>query len=172
MKQLLQQYAAYNFWANTLLTEQINKLPDEQIHKEIISSFPSVYHTVMHMTEVENVWWQRLKLVEQTTPSGWFKGNSKELVKKLLQLSGQWLDWVSNANEANISHVFGYHNANKEFFKQPVYEVLLHLFNHQTYHRGQIVTMLRQLGVDKIAPTDFIVFSRSNLIYKRVDKTI
>ncbi|MGI8581133.1 MAG: DinB family protein [Chitinophagaceae bacterium] len=42
-----------------------------------------------------------------------------------------------------------------------MYEMLLHLFNHQTFHRGQIVTMFRQLGFDKIPPTDFIVFSRS-----------
>jgi uncharacterized damage-inducible protein DinB len=38
--------------------------------------------------------------------------------------------------------------------------MLLHLFNHNTYHRGQLVTMLRQLGMDKIPATDFIVWSR------------
>jgi uncharacterized damage-inducible protein DinB len=163
MKQLLQQYGAFNVWANKVITEQINQLPEEQTHKEIISSFPSLYKTVMHMMEVENIWWQRLKLVEHTTPSGWFTGSFKELSKKLLQLSQQWLEWVSAANEANITHVFAYHNTKKELFKQPVYEVLLHLFNHQTYHRGQLVTMLRQLGVDKIPPTDFIVFCRSKV---------
>ena len=113
------------------------------------------------MMEVENVWWERLKLAEHTTLSGWFTGNFEELSKKLLQLSQQWLDWVNNANEANITHVFAYQNTKKEHFKQPVYEVLLHLFNHQTYHRGQVVTMLRQSGIDKISATDFIVFSRS-----------
>jgi uncharacterized damage-inducible protein DinB len=38
--------------------------------------------------------------------------------------------------------------------------MLLHLFNHGTYHRGQLVTMLRELGIEKIPPTDFIVWSR------------
>ncbi len=111
--------------------------------------------------EVENVWWERLKLVEHTTLSGWFTGNFDELSKKLLQLSQQWEDWVRKANEVNINHVFAYQNSKKELFKQPVYEVLLQLFNHQSYHRGQVVTMFRQLGIDKIPATDFIVFSRS-----------
>ncbi|MGZ3851281.1 MAG: DinB family protein [Flavisolibacter sp.] len=38
--------------------------------------------------------------------------------------------------------------------------MLLHAFNHGTYHRGQLVNMLRQLGVDKIPGTDFIAWSR------------
>ena len=161
MKQLLQQYAAYNTWANKKILETANQLSEEQINKEIMSSFPSVYKTVLHLMEVENVWWERLKLVEHTTLSGWFTGNFDELSKKLLELSAQWQSWIQNANEVNISHVFAYQNSKKEQFKQPVYEMLMHLFNHQTFHRGQLVTMFRQLGLGKIAPTDFIVFSRS-----------
>jgi len=160
MKQLLQQYAAYNIWANKKIIETANQLTEEQINKEIESSFPSVYKTALHLMEVENVWWERLKLVERTTLSGWFTGNFDELSKKLLELSQQWHNWIQNANEVNISHVFAYQNSKKEHFKQPVYEMLLHLFNHQTFHRGQIITMFRQLGLDKIPPTDFIVFSR------------
>ena len=45
MKQLLQQYAAYNLWANKKMTEDISQLSEEQINKEIVSSFPSVYKT-------------------------------------------------------------------------------------------------------------------------------
>lgn len=162
MKELLQQYAAYNLWANKIITGQISRLTEEQINREITSSFPSLYKTVLHMMEVENVWFERLKLVEEPTPPGWFTGNFEDLSGKLLQLSQQWQNWVTNANEANIAHVFGYYNFKKEFFKQPVYEVLLHLFNHQTYHRGQLVTMLRQSGTDKITPTDFVVFIRNH----------
>ena len=160
MKQLLQQYAAYNIWANKKITETANQLSEEQINKEIISSFPSVYKTVLHLMEVENVWWERLQLVEYTTLSGWFTGDFDELSKKLLGLSQQWHGWIQNTNDVNISHVFAYQNSKKEQFKQPVYEMLLHLFNHQTFHRGQLVTMFRQLGLDKIPATDFIVFSR------------
>ena len=160
MKQLLQQYAAYNTWANRRILETAALLSNEQINNEIVSSFPSVYKTVLHLMEVENVWWQRLQLVEQTTPPGWFTGDFTELSKKLIDLSQQWESWVQNANEANINHVFAWYNLKKEYFKEPVHKVLLHLFNHQTLHRGQLITMFRQLGLDKIPPTDFIVFAR------------
>ena len=162
MKQLLQQYSAYNTWANRILLERINQLPEEQVNKEIVSSFPGIYKTVLHMMDAESIWWQRLKLAEHVDfPSQTFKGNFEELSRILLQLSLQWEEWVRKANEANINHVFAYQNSKKELFKQPVYEVLLHLFNHQTFHRGQVVTMCRQLGMEKIPPTDFIVFTRS-----------
>ena len=162
MKQLLQQYAQYNAWANKIIIDQIKQLSEEQLHKEIASSFDTIYKTILHLMDVESIWLQRLKLAEHVEwPGRTFNGSVDELSKKLLQLSQQWEEWITNTNEVNITHVFAYQNSKKEQFKQPVYEVLLHLFNHQTYHRGQVVTMLRQLGIEKIPATDFIVFSRS-----------
>jgi uncharacterized damage-inducible protein DinB len=161
MKQLLLQYAAYNLWANKVLLERLTQLPHEILHKEMGSSFGSIYKTVVHLMEVESVWWQRLKLQEHVQmPEKDPEENFKKLSKKLSVLSKQWNDWVQEASEINIEHVFGYYNTKKVFFKQPVYEVLMHVFNHQTYHRGQVVTMMRQNGVDKIPATDFIAFSR------------
>jgi len=161
MKQLLQQYAAYNVWANKVITERIAQLPEDIIHKETKSSFPSLFKTVVHLMDVESIWWQRLKLQEHVEwPGINFQGNFEELSQQLLSFSKQWNDWVSNSNENNLTHVFAYYNSKKEYFKQPIYEMLVHLFNHQTYHRGQLVTMMRANGIEKIPATDFIVFSR------------
>ncbi len=161
MKQLLQQYAAYNIWANNKIFDCISNLADDQINREIASSFSSLYKTVLHVLDAESIWWQRIKLAEHIeVPSQNFNENFTELCKKLTAQSAQWEAWVSNATENQLNHVFAYQNTKKEQFKQPVYEMLLHLFNHGTYHRGQLVTMLRQLGVEKIPPTDYIIFSR------------
>ncbi|MEP7229013.1 MAG: DinB family protein [Ginsengibacter sp.] len=161
MKQLFLQYSAYNLWANKIITEKISTLSNDIIEKEIESSFRSIFRTVVHLMDVESIWWQRLKLQEHVEwPSKTFEGDFESLSKELLTLSKRWNEWVSEASELQITHVFGYQNSKKEFFKQPVYEVLLQLFNHQTFHRGQIVTMMRQSGIEKIPATDFIVFSR------------
>jgi len=113
------------------------------------------------MWNAESVWWQRMKLNERVMlPTEYFKGSMKELVNELMQQSKLWDEWVNNASDLLLDHVFQYQNARKEHFKQPLYQMLLHLFNHGTYHRGQLVNMLRQLGVEKIPPTDFIVWSR------------
>ena len=161
MKELLQQYAAYNIWANKKLFECINILSDEQIKKDIASSFPSIYKTVAHMWVAEDAWWQRLKLVEQMDMAVMhYDGGFAEMLKKSGQRSEEWLSWVNKATEVQLTHVFAYQNSKKEQFKQPVYEMLMHLFNHGTYHRGQLVTILRQLGVEKIPATDFVLFGR------------
>jgi len=162
MKELLQQYAAFNLWANQRLFECIGKLSEEQARQEITSSFTSVYKTLQHIWLAEEAWWKRLKLVEQIElESEKFTGTCGDLMKKLEKQSTEWSDWVHNATEAQLCHVFAYQNTKREQFKQPVNEVLVHVFNHGTYHRGQLVTMLRQLGVEKIPGTDFILFSRN-----------
>jgi uncharacterized damage-inducible protein DinB len=161
MKELLVQLATYNLWANQLITDAIRQLPEEVQHQEIKSSFPSLFKTVLHVWNAENIWWQRMKLLEIITPPDRdFQGNFEDLSQKLLQQDKQWMDWISKAQKHMLDHVFEYHNLKGELFKQPIFEVLLHLFNHATYHRGQLVTMMRQAGIEKIPATDFIVWSR------------
>jgi uncharacterized damage-inducible protein DinB len=161
MKDLLKQHAAYNVWANQKITELILSLPEEQQQKEIISSFSSLHKTILHMWDTESAWWQRMKLHERLViPSENFNGSTKDVVNGLLNQSRQWEEWVNAASDLSLSHVFQYQNSKKEHFKQPVWQMVSHVFNHASYHRGQLVTILRQLGVEKIPQTDFIVWSR------------
>lgn len=160
MKELLQEYAAYNIWATKLLTDRISRLSEEEINREISSSFPSLYKTLQHIWFAEEVWWERLKLNETIMPkSTGFAGSFSEMADILAKQSQQWKDWLDGATENQVTHVFAFVR-NKEQIKMPVYQMLQHLFNHATYHRGQLVTMLNQLGADKIPSTDFSTFSR------------
>lgn len=162
MKLLLQQIAAFHTWANQKLAELITTLPEELLTKEVASSFPSIYQTLLHMWSAESVWWQRLKLQENINiPANYFKGTTHEVIQHLLQQNKMWEDWVNSSSEMSLEHVFKYHNTKREPFKQPTYQMLMHVFNHGTYHRGQLVTMLRQLGQTKIPATDFILWSRT-----------
>lgn len=161
MKRLLVQYAQYNCWANKQLTNAVINLTDEQLNRPIPSSFPSIAQTITHMYDVESIWWQRVKLKEHVEiPSHSFNGTILELVKLWENQSCQWKEWIDISMPAALEHEFSYMNSKKQRYKQPVYEMLMHLFNHQTYHRGQLVTMLRQVGCKKIPPTDLIVFLR------------
>ena len=161
MKKILQQLSTYHIWANQLLLTTINALPEELQTKEVVSSFPGLYKTVLHMWDAESMWWQRLKLQEHVIrPSAQFAGNFKEATNELQLQSKQWQEWIHAAQEHQLQHVFQYQNTKREQFKQPVYQMLFHLFNHASYHRGQLVTILRQLGVEKIPATDFIDWSR------------
>jgi uncharacterized damage-inducible protein DinB len=161
MKKILVAYAAYNAWANQRLIDCISNLDDDQLHRDLNNSFKSIYLTLIHLWDVESIWWQRLKLVEQPEwPGTAFGGSVIELGNNLMLQSKQWKEWVDVATEAALEHEFIYKNSKKDQFKQPVYEALQHLFNHQTFHRGQLFTMLRQVGVDKVPNTDLIAFYR------------
>jgi len=162
MKDLLSQLATYNIWANQKLLEVILGLPEEKQRQELPSSFRSLYTTVFHMWDAESIWWQRMKLHERIIrPSDNFNSSMRDVANGLLQQNQQWQQWVSTTTEPILDHVFQYYSFQKESFKQPIFQMLLHVFNHGTYHRGQLVNMLRQLGIEKIPPTDFIVWSRA-----------
>ncbi len=162
MKGLLVQMAAYNTWANQRILELMLALSEEKQRQELPSSFKSLFDTVLHMWNAESIWWQRLQLQERIlSPAENFKGSFIDLSSGLLQQNYQWQDWLDHATEAALEHVFQYQNTKKEQFKQPVYQMILHVFNHGTYHRGQLINMLRQLGAEKLPQTDFIVWSRN-----------
>ena len=159
MKDILLNYAAYNVWANVKMTETLKKLPDAQSDLEIISSFDSIRKTSYHLWDAESIWYQRLHLVEQTVkPSGSFQGSFADACGLWEKQSRLLQEWVEKAAPVRLEHVVAYYNSRKQYCKLTVIELLMHAFNHATYHRGQLVTMLRQAGVNKIPVTDYIEF--------------
>ncbi|HEY0680596.1 MAG TPA: DinB family protein [Chitinophagaceae bacterium] len=164
MKELLRQLAAYNSWANQKIAELLATIPEELLKQELSSSFGSIHLTVVHMWDAESIWWQRLKLQEViTAPSGSFSGTTVEAMQALGLQDRLWEDWIQSATEMALDHVFSYYSLKRELFKQPTFQVIMHVMNHGSYHRGQIVNMLRQLGQQKIPQTDFIVWSRKKI---------
>lgn len=163
MKELLLSYAAFNAWANDQLLQTIAATTPAQQEQELVSSFPTIRRTVLHLLDSNSIWWQRIQLQEKIIrPSDAFEGDFAALAKALRAVDNQWLEYVQRAQEHLFTHEFLYYDLKRQPQKSQVAQVLLHLFNHGTYHRGQLVTMLRQVGVEKIPGTDFILWSRKN----------
>ncbi len=161
MKELLKQMSIYNIWANQKIIDVILSLPEEKQKAEVPSSFNSLHKTLLHMWDAESIWWQRMKLLERfVRPSDNFKGTTRDVVNGLLSQSRLWEGWVSNVSELMLEHVFEYRNDKKEQIKMPIWQMLTHVFNHGTYHRGQLINMLRQLGIEKLPQTDFAAWCR------------
>ncbi len=162
MKEILEQLSVYNLWANERIVKAVCSLPEEKLLTRIPSSFPSVHYTLLHMWDAESIWWQRLKLSENVIPPAKnFAGETRDIGAALLHQNMLWRNWVQAARPIAIDHVLLYKNSRQQQFKQPVYEILTHMFNHGTYHRGQIVTLLHHLDFQSIPATDFIVWSRT-----------
>lgn len=160
MKELLLQYARYNQWANKKFIDAVLDLDDEKLEQSITSSFSSIRETVYHMWSAEFIWLQRLELTENPV---WiqdsFEGTVAEACTNWQKASQALIDFISRQyDDRSFEHVLQYYTRQKKSFKTPVSGVLLHVFNHATYHRGQLVTMLRQAGEKKIPGTDMITF--------------
>lgn len=160
MYQSIKQLAAYSVWANNEIIAVLQNLTQEQLHQPVTSSFSSIYLTVQHMCMAECNWYKRVfnngVVHENDLPF-------EILIQNWQQQTALWLKAVNGLEEAGFEQIIDYHNLKREAFSQPLWQILVHLYNHATFHRGQLITLLRQVGVTTLPATDFIVFTRLHL---------
>jgi uncharacterized damage-inducible protein DinB len=162
MKKQLVDYVRYNLWVNARLVDLFQKSNDALISKEIESSFPSIRTTLIHLWDVEVLWLMRLKGVSpKDFPSKNFSGSNAEVYANLLAISKEFLDFVEKqpAKFFNQPISFSILSATGEFTHKPA-DMVHHCMNHQTFHRGQLITMARQVGITAFPRTDFIMYKR------------
>jgi uncharacterized damage-inducible protein DinB len=161
VKEILQRLASYNVWANKRLAEITLTLPESILTQHVIGSFPSVRATILHMADAESIWWQRIRLDKKIErPSDHFTGNTVNAFEILADQNNSWKSWVERAGITELTGLFTYRTFSNEEFTQPVCDVLMHIFNHGSYHRGQWVNQLRECGIERLPATDFVVYSR------------
>lgn len=162
LKSTLLRYTNYNYWANETLLKLIEKeVNEEKLDKNLVSSFPSLRKTVFHIWDAEHIWIKRLNgesLLDW--PSKSFKGKISSASEKMLLNSKSFIEFIEKNGDEELSIPFTYLNTEGKSFSNPIWEAVLHCMNHSTYHRGQVVTMLRQLAVENIPSTDYIAYTR------------
>lgn len=162
MKEFLLDYIRYNFWANQRITKYIiDHCSAEQTDKGIMSSFPSLKKTLLHIYGAEAIWLQRLI---GDSPTVWkgssFSGVMVELAEEISSVDREFIDFAQSCGEAFLLSPFKYNNLEGKEFTNTRAEAILHCVNHSSYHRGQLITMLRQLGFTQLFSTDYISYCR------------
>lgn len=159
MKQIIGLNAAYNLWANKRIAEILKNAEPELLDEPVVSSFPTLRKTVYHVWDAEYIWLRRL---EGESISYWpsEKLTSETPIDGFLEVSNKLLDIVKYHDDEWLNEVCEYSNLKGNKFVQPKFQVLMHVFNHSTFHRGQLVTMLRTVGVTDLVSTDFITYLR------------
>ncbi|HMO34177.1 MAG TPA: DinB family protein [Lacibacter sp.] len=162
MNRLMADLAAYNHWANETLTHVILQLGESLQQQIVTGSFPNLYATVLHSWDAESGWWQRMEGHRQLViPSRQFNPTMKETVNGLLHQSLLWKNWAAEVTAEQLCTPLPPNEAGGDRFPASKGDVLVHVCNHSTYHRGQLVHMLRQLGMTDIPQTDYIHWCRS-----------
>jgi uncharacterized damage-inducible protein DinB len=149
----------YNSWANNRSIEACAALTTEQFTRDLRSSFRSMRDTLAHIVSAEWVWLERL---QGRSPSTFPKDEYPDLDalrRRCTQIDNNLASFVRTLTQADLDGVMEYKTLTFGIYKNPMWQALQHLANHGTYHRGQITTMLRQLGAQPIL-TDMLHFYR------------
>jgi uncharacterized damage-inducible protein DinB len=156
----LRSLYTYNAWANARFFEAIEGLDETRRTAPLESSFPSVIATLGHIVGAEWIWLSRW---QGTSPSGfpdWLQAPTLEdLRSRLSRVESDRATYLAGLAEADLQRPVAYRTLDGTAHSTRLLDLLLHLVNHSTYHRGQVTTLLRQAGGAPPA-TDYVVYTR------------
>jgi uncharacterized damage-inducible protein DinB len=150
----------YNRWANRRTREAIAGVSPAQFTQEVGGSYGSLRNTVAHLVSSEWVWLRRWKGSSPAAPP--FQPGEltlENLASRWEPIERETQEFVQSLAGENLEDVVNYSNTRGQPFAEPLWQQLQHMVNHSSYHRGQIVTLVRQLGAEPIG-TDLIAFYR------------
>lgn len=151
----------YHYWARDRVLDAVEPLPHDQLTRDMGSSFRSIRDTLAHLYFAEWAWYSR------------WQGNSPtaqlpvEMFPDLPAIRALWRDhegkmrsFLETLGEEGINRRFDYKMLSGTPGASVFWHMFQHVVNHASYHRGQITTMLRQLGASPPKSMDLIAFYR------------
>ena len=161
-QQDLQTLIDYHYWARDRLFDALEPLTAEQLARDMGNSFKSIHDTVAHVYAAEWAWYER------------WHGNSPTALlpadrfPDLASIRRAWSEqetkmraYVDGLGEDGGSRVIEYKLLSGQAGSSPLWQMLQHVVNHASYHRGQVTTMLRQLGAQPPKSMDMIGYYRA-----------
>jgi uncharacterized damage-inducible protein DinB len=151
----------FHYWARDRILAAASALTPEEYTRDLGSSFPSVRDTLVHLYSAEWNWYQRW---HGTSPSTMLDPAD---YPDLASLQAAWTGhearmraYLAALDDAGVRQVIDYRALQGQPCRSAIWEMVHHVVNHGTYHRGQVQTMLRQLGAAAARSVDLIGFYR------------
>jgi uncharacterized damage-inducible protein DinB len=165
--------ARYNTWMNRKVYACAAELDDDERKRNMGAFFKSIEGTLNHLLIADRIWMARFTGDEGSFSSRdrfgrriAFEGLSQIVYPVFVDLrqNRELLDrqiefWSRNLTLDELSACFTYFNTTGKRFRHPLWQAVMHFFNHQTHHRGQVTTLLSQQGKDP-GVTDFAAYFR------------
>lgn len=154
----------YNSWANHRELEAASKLTGEQFVQAMGSSFASVRDTLAHIYGAEWIWLERFQgRSPSSLPETTQFTDVASLRERWNELETRLLGFVRGLTQTDLERVMEYKTLKFGVYRNPLWQSMQHLVNHGSYHRGQVTTLLRQLGAQPIL-TDLMHFYRERSV--------
>jgi uncharacterized damage-inducible protein DinB len=158
--QELRKLFAYDAWATNRVFDALAQVPQSDLRRDLKGSHGGLFGTLTHLVAAEKIWLSRLAgkpenalMKEQEVPS-------LESLKKVWEdVASRMARLLTRLDDAALQNNLEYVTTEGKRFENSQQQILQHIVNHASYHRGQITTMMRQIGA-RPAGTDLIDFFR------------
>lgn len=162
--------ARYNTWMNDKLYALVRAMPAEAVHQQRGAFFGSIFRTLDHIASADVIWLKRFSAAlgapetiadvaaypHTQSLDAAMTGSIEELCELRPVIDGAIEAWTATLEERVMSAAISFRRLNGEPYTKPLFPLLVHFFNHQTHHRGQVTTLFTQAGVD-VGVTDLMV---------------
>lgn len=169
LKQHFELLAQYNQWMNSRLYEAVARLPFEDIGRDLGAYFGSILGSLNHIVVGDTIWLKRFAehpacrislaaVAELPRPESLDQLLFDDFT--VLTEHRKWLDeqirrWIDQLSDSDMDYQLHYRNTKGVAAQKRFSTLVLHFFNHQTHHRGQVTTLLSQVGED-VGVTDLL----------------
>tara|TARA_R110002126_G_scaffold285314_2_gene435579 strand:- start:9178 stop:9720 length:543 start_codon:yes stop_codon:yes gene_type:complete len=169
LKSHFELLATYNQWMNSKIYEAAGHLSATDLARDRGAFFGSILATLNHILVGDTIWLKRFAihpscldslrsvaaLQNPTSLDQIVFDDLRSLSERRSWLDRQIIDWIAELSESDLNFVLSYHNTKGVPANKRYSSLVLHFFNHQTHHRGQVSTLLTQAGVD-LGVTDLL----------------
>jgi uncharacterized damage-inducible protein DinB len=158
----LRTHIDYHAWASRRLVEAAENLSSDELHRDFCTADRSVLDTLVHVYAGDRVWLRRL---EGQPPQAFISDADRSLAvlqNEWPSLMERWKEWGARLNEVQFAEPLAYIDLKGRSWTQPIWQLVLHVVNHGTHHRGQVSGFLRSMG--HIPPAlDLVYYYRERL---------
>lgn len=161
LKKLMSNYADYNLWVNQQFVNWLSTKSDELLHKELPSSYSSIIKTLNHIWATEEYWYSIIAETADFDKRENVELITDEILKGLLNRSTHLAALIKSLSDEELTKKI---KIESPWFQceLPKCDYLLQVINHGTYHRGQIVTIGRNIGITDAKNTDYNFYNVVN----------
>jgi uncharacterized damage-inducible protein DinB len=154
--------AAYNHWANLRLYGAALDMPEELYRRPTGVFFGSLHGTLNHLLLTDRIWLKRLtgRGEHPDRLNAILYDDRQDLVRARMAEDARFNDLVARYSDADLTDAVAYQTTSGKPYSQPLQDILLHLFNHQTHHRGQAHACCSILTGTEPSSLDLLLFQR------------
>jgi uncharacterized damage-inducible protein DinB len=151
---------AFNAWATNRTFEALARVPEAVYQRDLKTSFGSLHGTMTHLVAAEKLWLSRLVGKPESALAIRHDVPSLESLKSMWEdVAARMARFVGRLDDGALAKDLEYVSTEGKRFTNVLQQILQHIINHSTYHRGQVAAMIRQIGLEPVN-TDLITFYR------------